>query len=134
MVSLLKLRNNENKNKSTKEYPTFNYNQYSRFLCHRIPERTFNFRGHYFPVCSRCTGFYLAGFSYFILVYFVYVQYTITLFVIAILMLIPTFLDGYTQFLGMRKSNNILRFCTGLMGGVGLAIIFKTIKWMIIMG
>jgi uncharacterized membrane protein len=133
-MSLLKSWKNQNVKKTTKQCPTVNYVWSSRLLCHRIPERTFNFRGHYFPVCSRCTGFYLAGFSYFILVYFVYVQYTITLFIIAISMLIPTFLDGYTQLLGTRKSNNILRLCTGLMGGVGLAIIFKTIKWMILIG
>jgi len=132
-MSSLKFWKNEvsanNTNTSTIDYGTF-----SKFICHRIPERTFNIRGHYFPVCSRCTGFYLAGFSYFILAYFIYVPYTITLVLIAVLMLIPTFLDGYTQLLGLRESNNILRLFTGLIGGVGLAIIFKSIKCMILMG
>jgi len=36
----------------------------TQFICHRKPERTFNVRGHYFPVCARCTGFYIAAFSY----------------------------------------------------------------------
>ena len=49
-------------------------------------------------------------------------------------MIIPTFLDGFTQFLGLRQSNNMLRLLTGLIGGVGLAILIKAIKWMIIMG
>ena len=35
----------------------------TQFICHRIPERTFNIRGYYFPVCSRCTGFYIGAFS-----------------------------------------------------------------------
>lgn len=111
-----------------------NLDIFARFICHRIPERTFNIRGHYFPVCSRCTGFYIAAFSYFIFVYFFYVQYTTILIILAILMLIPTFSDGFTQLIGSRKSNNLLRLLTGLMGGVGLAILLKAVKWMIIMG
>ena len=54
-------------------------------------------RGHYFPVCARCTGFYIGAFSYFAYVYFFYVQYSVSLILLAILMIIPTFLDGFTQ-------------------------------------
>ena len=46
-------------------------------------------------------------------------------------MMIPAFIDGTTQFIGLRESNNVLRFFTGLLGGVGLAIILKALKWMI---
>jgi uncharacterized membrane protein len=106
--------------------------KFSNLICHRIPERTFKIRGHYFPVCSRCTGFYIGAFSYFILAYFVYVEYTVYLISIAIIMLIPAFLDGFTQLIGLRLSNNGLRLLTGLIGGLGLAIIVKAIKWMII--
>jgi len=56
------------------------------------------------------------------------------LIIFSILMLLPTFLDGFTQLLGSRESNNILRLFTGLIGGVGLAILIKAIKCMIIMG
>lgn len=108
--------------------------KFSKLICHRIPERTFKIKGHYFPVCSRCTGFYIGVFSYFVWVYFVYVEYTVYLISIAIIMLIPAFLDGFTQLIGRRVSNNGLRFLTGLIGGVGLAIIVKAVKWMIIMG
>jgi len=111
-----------------------NLGMFTQFICHRIPERTFKIRGHYFPVCSRCTGFYISAFSYFIFVYFFYVQYTTTLIILAIFMLIPTFIDGYTQLIGSRESNNILRLLTGLIGGVGLAIIIKAIKMLIMMG
>jgi uncharacterized membrane protein len=107
---------------------------FTRFICHRIPERTFNIRGHYFPVCSRCTGFYIGAFTYFVFVYFFYVQYTLSLILLAFLMMVPTFYDGLTQLTGSRESNNILRLSTGLMGGVGLAILVKTVKWLIIMG
>ena len=50
-------------------------------------------------------------------------------------MLIPTFLDGLTQLFGSRESNNyILRLSTGLMGGVGVGILIKAIKWIILTG
>jgi uncharacterized membrane protein len=119
---------------SNSESDGINLLMLTRFICHRIPERTFNIRGHYFPVCSRCTGFYIGAFTYFVFVYFFYVQYTISLIVIAFFMLLPTFYDGLSQLTGSRESNNILRLSTGLMGGVGLAILVKAVKWMIIMG
>ena len=75
----------------------YNLDLFQRFICHRFPERTFNIKGHYFPVCARCTGFYIGAFSYFDYVYFFYVQYSASLILFAILMIIPTFLDGFIQ-------------------------------------
>ena len=102
-------------------------------ICHRLPDRTFKVRNWYFPVCARCTGFYIGAFSYFIYVYYFYVDYTSILILLALLMIIPTLLDGLTQLFGFRNSNNVLRLFTGLMGGVGLAIIIKAIKYVILM-
>ncbi len=106
---------------------------FSQFVCHRIPERTFHINGHYFPVCSRCTGFYIGSFSYFILAYYFYIEYTNLLVLISFLLLTPAFLDGFTQLIELRESNNVLRLFTGLAGGVGLAILVKAIKWKIVM-
>jgi len=105
---------------------------FTQYICHRKPERTFKIKNHYFPVCSRCTGFYVGAFSYFIYVYFNFVEYTLSLIFIAILMIIPAFIDGTTQLSGIRESNNILRFITGLIGGIGLAILVKAIKMLIV--
>src|SRR6185503_6067541 len=38
------------------------YNTFS-YLCHQIPERSFQLAGRQFAVCSRCTGLY-AGFAF----------------------------------------------------------------------
>ncbi len=136
-MSFLKLEKDIDENKNTphsNESETSNLKLLNSFICHRIPDRTFDIRGHYFPVCARCTGFYIGAFSYYIYVYFVYVQYTTILIIFAILMTIPTVLDGVTQLIGSRDSNNILRLLTGLIGGIGLAIIIKAIKSMILMG
>jgi uncharacterized membrane protein len=40
----------------------------------------------------------------------------------------PTFIDATTQLLGLRESNNKLRFTTGLIAGFGLLILVKGIK------
>ena len=138
---LFKLNKNTEEDTNSKKINTpvfesqeYNLDMLTRFICHRIPERTFNIRGHYFPVCSRCTGFYIAAFSYFIFVYFFYVHYTVMLIMFAIIMIIPTFLDGFTQLIGSRESSNILRLFTGLIGGVGLGILIKAIKLIILTG
>jgi len=49
-------------------------------------------------------------------------------------MLIPTFMDGSTQLFGFRESNNLLRLITGLIGGIGLAILIKAFKYFILSG
>jgi len=102
------------------------------FICHRIPERTFQIKGYYFPICSRCTGIYTGAFLYFLIVYTLPVYYNIELILLGIVFITPTFFDGTTQFLGHRKSNNWLRFSTGLLAGIGMGILVKTIKFHII--
>lgn len=99
----------------------------SKFICHKNPERTFRYKNNYFPICSRCTGFYLGILVSFPIIFF-YLEYfqMINLFFLGLVFLIPMFLDGSTQFLEFRKSNNKLRFITGLIGGLGIGIlIFK---------
>lgn len=107
---------------------------YKNIICHRLPDRTFKIKNHYFPVCSRCTGIYIGSFSYFVYVYFFYVEYNMLLILLALLMIIPTLSDGLTQFFGMRESNNIIRVITGLIGGIGLGILIKAIKWILLSG
>ncbi|MDO8870482.1 MAG: DUF2085 domain-containing protein [Methanobacteriaceae archaeon] len=103
------------------------------YICHRLPNRTFKIRGYYFPVCSRCIGMYIAAFSYFVLAMFYYINYDLTLMITALLLIIPTFIDGLTQLIGFRESNNTLRFFSGLIAGIGLAIFIKYFK-IILMG
>ena len=102
------------------------------FICHRIPDRTFKVRNHYFPVCARCTGIYISGFTYFFIATFTHIIYSMELIILAILLLIPTAIDGISQLLNKRESNNKLRFLTGLLTGLGLAILAKAIKFAIL--
>ena len=100
-------------------------------ICHRKPERSFFIRGHQFPVCSRCTGFYISLISYFIFTYYFFVDYNAYLLIFAVLLLIPAVVDGLTQLFEYRQSNNSLRFITGLLGGLGLGILIKALKYFI---
>ena len=99
---------------------------YSQFICHRIPERTFKYKGKYFPICSRCTGLYLGIFSYFSYACIFHIDHYILTY-LGLLMIIPTFIDGSTQFLGFRVSNNKLRFFTGIFGGIGIIMLVLNI-------
>ena len=102
------------------------------FICHRIPDRTFKIRKYYFPLCARCTGIYVSGFTYFFIATAVPIVYNLELIILAILLIIPTAIDGTSQLLNKRESNNNLRFITGLFAGIGLAILSKAIKFIII--
>ena len=108
-----------------------NINNFTKFICHRKPERSFFIKGYQFPVCARCTGFYISLIAYFIFTYYNFVNYNIPLLTFALILLIPTGIDGITQFYNIQESNNTRRFITGLLGGLGLGIILKAIKWFI---
>jgi uncharacterized membrane protein len=83
--------------------------------CHRLPERSFAWRGRQFPVCARCTGILLG-----------WATYPLFLLGLAVLPLwlalalnVPALADGLTQATGRRTSTNALRLATGLLAGLG---------------
>ena len=84
-------------------------------FCHRMPERSFFYKGKQFPVCARCTGFY-AG--YFALPLFTFAIWEPTFLWIGLLM-VPALIDGLTQAYMNRESTNWLRFATGILAGAG---------------
>lgn len=101
-------------------------------ICHRKPERSFFIKGHQFPVCARCTGFYTTIIIYTIIAYNIPITYTHRYVIFGIILCVPSVIDGITQLLKFRESNNMLRFFTGLIGGIGLMIIVKYIKLIIL--
>lgn len=96
-------------------------------FCHRLPSRTLRFKGRYFPVCARCTGIYLGALFTLLLRYFPILTPSKDLekylFFIPLILMIPTLVDGTTQLLRWRESNNFLRVVTGLLCGIGLGLI-----------
>lgn len=103
-----------------------------KYFCHQKSERSFKINNYQFPVCARCTGYYISIIAYIIFAMNVAINYTLYTTILAIILIIPTVVDGTTQYFELRESNNILRLITGLLGGIGLMIIFKTLKFMFI--
>jgi len=83
-------------------------------ICHRLPERSFFFRGKQFPLCARCTGL-LMGCWFYPLFVFDVINLSLALIV---LLHFPLLIDGATQLYFNRESSNWLRFVTGLMAGI----------------
>lgn len=90
---------------------------YSVPLCHGLPDRTIYFRNRPLPLCARCTGTLIGVFT---LPIFHMNIITPSLPVMLVLGL-PAFLDGATQFWGWRESNNKLRLVTGFLLGMSIA-------------
>ncbi|MCR9252839.1 MAG: DUF2085 domain-containing protein [bacterium] len=83
--------------------------------CHRMPSRSFFYKGKQFPVCARCTGIHIG-----------YLLYPLFLFdlmylnlLVSICLILPTYIDGSIQMIFDIESKNYRRLITGLMAGVG---------------
>lgn len=99
----------------------------TKYICHRKPERSFHIKNHQFPVCARCTGFYMGLIAYLICNLFYTHNYDLNMLIISIILMIPVAIDGFTQYAGLRESTNELRLITGFIGGIGLIIFLKII-------
>ncbi len=84
-------------------------------LCHRLPERSFFWKGKQFPICARCTGIHLGYFSFpFFLFGLISLPFWWT-----VAFILPTYADGFIQAFSNYQSTNTKRFITGLMAGIG---------------
>jgi len=80
-------------------------------FCHRQEERCLKILGHTSFLCARCTGI-LMGFFLFI------VLYHFSLLIpprIAVILVTPLVIDGVSQYLNLRVSNNVMRLGTGII-------------------
>ena len=90
----------------------------ARLGCHQMPERSFFYKGYQFPLCARCTGLVI-GYLMGILIYFL----KIINWEIAILLCIPLVIDGGSQYLKWRMSNQRLRLITGILCSIGIMVL-----------
>jgi len=96
-------------------------------LCHGRSERCFRYRGYQFPLCARCSGIYV-GFVL-VLVSELYLGLPPYSFLpVYILLIVPMGIDGTTQLIGSRESNNTLRLVTGFLGGIGIMLVLRTLR------
>ena len=76
-------------------------------FCHRKPERSFFWRGKQFPVCARCTGIHLGYLSFpFFLFGVISINFWLT-----ILLIVPTYLDGFIQAYYNKESTCKSKIC-----------------------
>lgn len=89
------------------------------FVCHQKSERCFVYQGKRMNICSRCFGLYLFSFVGLVLGFSVSPVYLTKIFLLKLTLIftLPFFIDGFTQFIGLRESNNLLRFVTGSLAG-----------------
>jgi uncharacterized membrane protein len=83
------------------------------FFCHQNTCRTLRIKGHYLPICSRCTGIYLG----------VYLSLPLSLLYqgpLLIFLMIPLIIDGYLVYQKKKASSHTRRLSTGLLFGIGL--------------
>lgn len=95
-----------------------------KFGCHQIPERSFTIFGYQFPLCARCTGI-LAGQA--LAIFTPLVKLLPKSKRISLAAIVPTAVDGFTQYMNLQKSNNHRRFATGLIAGFGMVAFCKCI-------
>ena len=80
-------------------------------FCHRRKERCLKIFGHTSFLCARCTGI-LTGFFWFIVLYHFGLLIPPP---IALILVTPLVIDGVSQYLNLRVSNNVMRLGTGII-------------------
>lgn len=84
--------------------------------CHRDPSRSFFWKGRQFPVCARCTGIHLGYLSLFLFLFqLIYINW-----ILSIIFILPTLIDGLTQAYFNRESTNSIRVTSGFLAGIGV--------------
>lgn len=104
---------------------------FGRGFCHQIPERSFEAGGLYFAVCSRDTGIYL-GFIFTLIIFLILnvrskhkpaAMPPAWVVVMSVLLVAPMALDGVSSYLGLRETDNLIRYATGYLCGTGIAVL-----------
>jgi uncharacterized membrane protein len=94
-------------------------------FCHQLPFRSLFFDGIQCPVCARCASIYAAtgaGLIFLRLRGYGAREFKMSWILLALLLL-PTGIDGTTQWFGWRESTNLLRLFTGIPYGLGYAYV-----------
>ena len=83
------------------------------FICHKLPERSFFYKGKQFPICARCTGILIGYLIALLMAFFIEIPL-----MFSFVLLIPIGIDGIGQYLGKWTSTNTRRLITGILAGI----------------
>jgi uncharacterized membrane protein len=89
-------------------------------FCHRRKDRSFRISRYTFPLCARCTGLWLG----FVMGLLFRVGGLHMPLIFSVALLLPLMVDGLTQLVGYRESNNQLRLLTGVLFGIATNMLF----------
>ena len=93
-------------------------------ICHQFPSRCYYIFGSNVGLCARCFSAYLGVLITLIFFSIFYINISLfNRFILGILLCVPLFIDGFTQYYQLRTSTNILRTITGLLAGTGITIL-----------
>lgn len=105
-------------------------------LCNHRPDRGLYIGTFCLPLCARCTGI-LIGAVGASLVHWVLARLCglsavpAYVLVLGLVMIAPTGIDGFVEYLFGVESNNRRRMITGLLAGVGCALVEMAVEGMI---
>lgn len=98
-------------------------------ICHQLPTRCYWILDRPFGLCARCFGLYLSILitgSLFIFQKVKMIKFRFDLYLIAPIIIEPLF-----EYLDVWKSNNCIRFATGVSAGIGCIFIYLLIMYKI---
>ena len=95
-------------------------------ICHQYPTRSLWILERPFALCARCFGGYI-GLSFSAMLLVSKSKY-INRAGIGLLLTFPGIIDGIYQAITNYESSNVIRFTTGLIGGIGLFLIINPFK------
>ncbi len=98
-------------------------------VCHQLPERSIMVGGKLLPLCARCTGIYTGIFLSFVWIWFSDRKRgnqipPMPVVVLLALSLAPFMIDGGASYLGLWKTNNLIRILTGISAGYAFPYFF----------
>ena len=107
-----------------------NYYYIFHNICNQLPKRCLFIYTSPMALCARCFFIYLALF----ITGIVLLKNKINKIYwrISLILILPCIIDGGTQYLGFRLSNNVLRSITGGLAGIGLGLIFFPLYFRVI--
>ncbi len=100
---------------------SYHFYSFLRNLCHQLPSRCLWIFGSNMGLCSRCFGIYSGLFLIGVILSnknIIKINWKI-----AVVLIVPMLTDSITQALGIRLSNNLLRFISGSLAGIGVGIV-----------
>ena len=99
-------------------------------ICHREEDRCIKLFGHTSFLCARCTGILIGFVLALFICYLPFLNITLP-WLISVGLMAPLIVDGSTQFIGLRESNNILRFISGILFVPGFYLTWGWLRWLI---